>query len=544
MGNLPSFLIKLQRLGTLDFARSRQVVPAQPAHDHRFASFVHDSVVPILLTLALVALTTIVYFAIDYFQLLNFIPVVYMVPVVIAAARWGALPGFVASIAGFLASDYLFYPPYYSFVMEDPQEVVDLLLFLFVALVVSNLAARLKNEADTLRAREKEIRDLYGFSRRLAACSTIPDLISSIQDFLTATLDRRAVYIAGPADTDLELVDFQTLPEAIKREAATTIAARTSKSKTVVDPVTQHVWLIAPVSTSAMGHGSIAIDLGVGSSKHLKEMERHTDMVVAEAITRIKQIDVANAMEQARLREQADQLKEALMGAVSHDLRTPLASILGSASVLGQFPAVRNDDRIHSLVEAVHDEAKQLDHDIQNLLNVTRLTKQGIRPQLEWIDPADIVNAAINRRERSLAKHCLMVDVARDLPLVKVDTALIEDALGQLLGNAAKYSKTGSTIKIGARTQNDRVVLSVSDEGTGLTSEEAQQLYKQGFRSQRHAANIPGSGLGLWIAQRFVAVNGGTLEVTSRGAGLGATASIWLPAASREASDLLAVAHE
>jgi K+-sensing histidine kinase KdpD len=497
-----------------------------------------NSVRPIVLTLALVALTTLLYFAVDFYGLLNFVPVIYMVPVVVAATRWGTLPALVASIAGTLASDYFFFPPYYSFAIADPHEVVNLLLFLFVALVVSNLAARLKNEADILRAREKEILDLYALSRRLAACSTVPDLISSIQDFLSTTLDRRTVFIAGPPDSELESDGLRSLPESIRQEVSTIAGSKASQSRTVVEPVTRHAWLIAPVSSGSADHGSVAIDLGVGSSKAIESIERRAEMVVSEAIARIKQIDVANAMNQARLRLQAEHLKEALMGAVSHDLRTPLTSILGSVSVLEQFPSVRNDDRVHSLIEAVHDEAKQLDTDIKNLLNATRITKQGIRPRLEWTDPADIINAAIKGKSRLLAAHRVTVDVARDLPLVKVDATLIEDALGQLLGNAAKYSKIDSTIKVSARAQQDSVVLSVCDEGAGLTPEEARQLYQQGFRSPRHVASIPGSGLGLWIANTFVTANGGTLEATSGGVGLGTMASIRLPAGLGQRSDL------
>jgi two-component system sensor histidine kinase KdpD len=225
---------------------------------------------------------------------------------------------------------------------------------------------------------------------------------------------------------------------------------------------------------------------------------------------------------------------------VSHELRTPIAAILGFMSVLAGFPAVRDEERIRSLVEAAQDEAKQLDNDIDNLLNATRITKEGVRPQREWVDPADIVNAAINQRSRRLAEHQLTVDIERDLPLVRVQSSMIEQVLGQLVENAAKYSRIGSAIKVSARSDRDRVVLSVCDEGAGLTPEEAEQLFKRASRSPRHA-NVPGTGLGLWIGNTFVTANGGTLEVSSRGAGLGTTALIRLPTAPSEPSQVSAV---
>jgi two-component system, OmpR family, sensor histidine kinase KdpD len=198
-------------------------------------------------------------------------------------------------------------------------------------------------------------------------------------------------------------------------------------------------------------------------------LRQHVEGVLAEAITRLRRLDLAKAMNEANLRVQSDQFKEALIGGVSHDLRTPITSILGFMSVLAKLPEVRDDERIKPLVEAVLDEANQLDTDIQNLLNATRITKQGLHPQREWVDPTDIVNAAIKQRSRRLAAHRVTVTIARDLPFVVVHSTMIEQVLGQLLENAAKYSQAGSAIKVSARSEQDRVALSVCDEGSGLT---------------------------------------------------------------------------
>jgi K+-sensing histidine kinase KdpD len=210
-------------------------------------------------------------------------------------------------------------------------------------------------------------------------------------------------------------------------------------------------------------------------------------------------------------------------------LSTPLAAIRGSASVLDTMPAIRGDGRIHSLVEAISDEAVQLDDFIQNLLSATRVTAGGVSPRLEWADPRDIVHAAIRGRSRRLAAHKVETEFAEDLPLVNVDSGLIEEACGQLLENAAKYSPSGSTISIGARAEQERVILSIADQGVGITPNEQQQLGRRSFRSPRHQATIPGSGLGFWIASTFVRANGGTIDISSRGQGQGTTASIALP---------------
>jgi K+-sensing histidine kinase KdpD len=197
--------------------------------------------------------------------------------------------------------------------------------------------------------------------------------------------------------------------------------------------------------------------------------------------------------------------------------------------VLDSMPIIRGDDRIHSLVEAISDEVAQLDGFIQNLLNATRVTAGGVSPRFEWADPRDIVNAAFKRSARRLAAHRVEVEFAEDLPMVNVDSRLIAESCGQLLENAAKYSPSGSTISIGARAEQGRVVVSISDQGVGITPDEQQHLGRKSFRSQRHQATIPGSGLGFWIASTFVRANGGTIDISSPGQGKGTTASIVLP---------------
>jgi two-component system sensor histidine kinase KdpD len=156
----------------------------------------------------------------------------------------------------------------------------------------------------------------------------------------------------------------------------------------------------------------------------------------------------------------------------------------------------------------------------------------------EWIEPADIVNAAVDRRQRLLADHRLLLDVAGELPFIYVDPILLEQAFGQIVDNAAKYSQPGSAIIIAARAEGDSVVLSVKDEGIGLVGEERTRLWERFFRGERRAANVAGSGLGLWIAKAFVTANAGQIEAFSEGADRGTLVSIRLPAKEPVTPDL------
>ena len=205
---------------------------------------------------------------------------------------------------------------------------------------------------------------------------------------------------------------------------------------------------------------------------------------------------------------------------------------------------MQKDDRIHSLVEAISDEVAELDSFIQSLLNATRVTAGGITPHLEWTDPRDIVNAAIKARSRRLVAHKIETEFAEELPLVNVDSGLIEESCGQLLENAAKYSPSGSTISVSVKRKQNDVVLSISDQGVGITADERPHLGRRLFRSQRHQASIPGSGLGFWIASIFVGANGGSIDITSPGQGLGATASIVLPGSAMKQSEMTVVSDE
>ena len=184
----------------------------------------------------------------------------------------------------------------------------------------------------------------------------------------------------------------------------------------------------------------------------------------------------------------------------------------------------------------MRDEAERLNSDIQNLLDATTITRQQVRPKPQWVEPVDIVNAALEHRRRRLAGHPVTLDLDSNLPIVRVDPAQVEQALSQILDNAAKYSPDGAPIRVTAKAREQTIVLSVHDSGTGLTEEEKLRVGERFFRGPRHAANSSGSGLGLWVANAFIGANGGSVDVESEGAGQGTTVSIRLPLSPEPAS--------
>ncbi len=499
----------------------------------KWASVLAGQAMPLGTTLALVWLSTVGLVVINYFVPFNLVSLIYMLPVVLAATQWGLAAGIIAAVAGAAAADFFFYPPLYTFWIRDPQNVVDLILFLLIAIVTSNLAGRLKNETVALHRRRREVAELHAFSQALATCLNSRDLIFAVQDYLSNTLRYRAVLIAS----DHEMHAHAALPEEVTRQALRLIAADATAASTVIDHGTERAWLVRVIDPQILGYGAIAVDLGGSRGENVQATARRVEALLAEATLTLKHLKAKEAIEQATLNYRGEVLRDALIGGVSHELRTPLATILGSCSVLNRLAGIQNDRQAREMVEAINEQASHLDNEIRNLLHATRITAKGVRPQPAWNDPTDIVNAAVKQKERKLASHRLILDLERDAALVYVDAVLVEQALAQLLENAAKYSPPATEIRVCSRSAENAVVLSVTDQGGGLSGDEKGQVGRRPFRG-RDIGPV-GSGLGLWIASTFIAANGGTLHAESRGLGLGTTMSMRLPTIAAQTPELV-----
>lgn len=231
---------------------------------------------------------------------------------------------------------------------------------------------------------------------------------------------------------------------------------------------------------------------------------------------------------QAHRRQEA--LREALLNSVSHDLQTPVAAILGSATALESFAGPEGAPARRELVGAIRDQAERLASTIENVLDLTRIRAGQLAPRLEMVELADIVDAALRRKGKALAGHAVRVALPADLPMLHLDLFLMEHALANVLGNAAKYSRPGSEIAVAASVHGREVVLSVADQGSGIRAEDLPRVFEPFFRGRSSlGAPAPGTGLGLAICRAFVAANGGSAEAESAGEGRGTTVRLRLP---------------
>jgi len=490
----------------------------------------------VLITLLMVAATTAIAVLLRHYIGILRGAVLYLVPVMVAGYQFGVIPALVAAVAGVIMSGYFYFAPLYTFQVASPQEALNLLLFMVVAVVVSHLSSKAKQHIQIAQKREREMSDLYAFSRRLAAAPSAAEIFVAIQDHL-ANLVQRKVVLLGAADAG----NTGEVPDAVR--AAVARVENDLGLEHTVDDGNGDIWLIRRVSPKTPDFGLVAVDLGNVVGEPLAEVRQRIDGALADAAATVERLDVARALNEAKMRSETELLREALIGSVSHELRTPLASILGAATILHNAPALAGDQRLQALAGLVRDEAERLNIDIQNLLDATTISRQQVRPKLQWVEPVDIVNAAFEHRRRRLAGYPVTLDLNSNLPIVHVDPAQVEQALVQIIDNAAKYSPPGSPIEVAARPNGQTVMLSVHDRGAGLTPEEKIKVGGRFFRGPRHAATTSGSGLGLWIANAFISANGGKVEVESNGIGRGTTVTIHLPM-SDDASTLETAADE
>jgi two-component system sensor histidine kinase KdpD len=255
----------------------------------------------------------------------------------------------------------------------------------------------------------------------------------------------------------------------------------------------------------------------------------HLNMLLDHIAATIERVRLAAAIEEARIEAKTEKLREALLNSISHDLKTPLASILGAATALQSFERIDDGAARTDLTATIREEAERLNQFIGNVLDLSRIRAGELRARLEFVELADIVDSALRRAQRALAGHEVDVSLPADLPMLHLDLFLMEHALVNILENAAKYSEKGTPIKLSAAMLGREIVLEIQDRGAGIATGELELIFNQFYRADVHDAKPAGTGLGLAICRSFVEANGGRIEAASAGAQRGAIFRITLP---------------
>lgn len=487
-----------------------------------------------LLTVAATAGASLLGGAIDHFDwpLAN-ISVAYLMAVLLVAIRAGQTPAILTSLACFFSFNFFFTEPRYTFAITDSQNILTVVFFLLAAVVVSKLAARLRTQVDRLRENARRTETLYAFGRTVSAAVTQDDVLWAVAHHVAATLPGRSlVLMPEPDGGQAGLRIAAGYPPEDRLDDVSAAAAQWAWSNeriagrgTATLPAAG--WLFLPMKTARGGIGV----LGVRQDSDLPpppDQRQLLDVLADQAAIAIERTMLVSDIETARVATERERLRAALLSSLSHDLRTPLVSIMGAASSLISYGLTLTDPQRGELSQTILEEAERLNRFVQNLLDMTRLEAGALRPRTDWVDLQDVIDAARRRAARLLSRHTVRVTVPPALPLVCLDPVLMEQVLFNLLDNAQKYSPDGSTISLWASHSGTELTLEISDQGPGIPAEDRDRVFDMFYRVDQ-TDRQSGTGLGLAICRGIVTAHGGTLTADSGLNGVGASLILRLP---------------
>jgi two-component system sensor histidine kinase KdpD len=446
-----------------------------------------------------------------HFGLSNLI-MVYLLGVVAVAARNGRGPTILASVLSVATFDFFFVPPYFSFAVSDTQYLVTFAVMLVVALVISGLTVRIRAQADAARHRERRTAALYAMSRELASTRGVDDLLA---------IAIRHIVDVFPAEVSV------LLPDTTGRVAARSVTAATLATDAAEQAVAQWVFdhreLAGHGTATLPGAAALHVPLlgsrGAVGVLGVKPADAHAfdspeqlhllETFANQTALAIERGALAEEAQASQVRIETERLRNSLLSSVSHDLRTPLATITGAATTILESGARLDQRTQQELLESVRDEADRLNRLVQNLLEMTRLESGALQLHRDWHPVEEVVGAALGRLSKSLGTRRVTVNIPPDLPLVKIDDVLIEQVFVNLLDNAVKYTPPDSAIRIIVTATDQSVTAEVADHGPGLPKGQEALVFEKFHRAAPDSKR--GAGLGLAICRGIILAHGGRI---------------------------------
>jgi two-component system sensor histidine kinase KdpD len=462
---------------------------------------------------------------------LSNIVMLFLLTVVAVALRFGRGPAVLAAFVGVGLFDFFFVNPRFSFAVSDVQYLVTFAVMLIVALVIGQLTAGLKVQAEAATQREHRVRGLYEMSRDLSA-ALLPEQVAEIGNrFLTAEFGAKTALLAADEADRLQLLPGATA--TVDMGVAQWAFDRGQPAGRGTDTLPASACLVLPLKAPMRLRGVLAIE-PPGTSVPGTEQRRLLDTcasLLAISLERIHYIEVAQA---STLQIESERLRSSLLSAISHDLRTPLAALVGLADTLSLTPPPPTAQQAE-IIDAIRQSARRMNMLMNNLLDMARLESGAVQLHREWQPLEEVVGSALAASAPSLAGRPVAVRLADGLPLLHLDAVLIERVLVNLLENAAKYTPAGSAIEIAAGVAGDHLQLTLQDHGPGLPKGREEAIFNKFERGAKEGA-IPGVGLGLAICRAIVQAHGGTITGDSAPSG-GARFTVRLPLGTPPSDD-------
>ncbi|MDT9674574.1 sensor histidine kinase KdpD [Pseudomonas sp. JV414] len=457
------------------------------------------------------------------------ISLVFLAAVLLVAVRSSLGPALACAALSFLTYDFLFIPPNFSFSIQREEDVLTLLFFLLMAALTGNLAARQRRQLQALRDTQEETSELLDLSRKLTAATDRQAVVSAAAQHLNGWNDLKLCLLNRDGQSGWKVETGGPLEFSEAERAAADWAWQHDQpagAGTGTLPFGRWWWWPLSVDDGPLALLGVCAKEGQTLSGQRRRLLTALSQPLAQALARAQ---LADDLEAARLHGETEQLRSALLASVSHDLRTPLTSMRGSIdSLLALGEAIPLEDR-RELLEGTRDEAERLDRYIQNLLDMTRLGHGALKLARDWVSPADIVGSSLNRLRAVLASLQVITEVPAELPLLYVHAALIEQALVNVLENAARFSPPRGRLELRAGATDSELFFSVSDEGPGIPEEERAKIFDMFYTAARGDRGGQGTGLGLAICQGMVGAHGGRISVADGIEGRGTCITLHLP---------------
>jgi two-component system sensor histidine kinase KdpD len=475
---------------------------------------------------------------VQYLLGLENVDLVFLTAVVAVAVRFGLWPSLFASVLSSLCYNFFFLPPIYTFTISDPVNIAAFGFFTLVAIIVSHFAARGRTQAVVAHGRVRTIESLYVFSRKLAGVGTLDDVLWATA-YQTALMLNVRVVLLLPEDGTI-VVKAGYPPEDMLDDADIAAAKWAWDNNRAAgrgsDTLPGAKRLFLPMRTGRGAIGVVGIDSDKTGPLLTPDQRRLLDALIDQGALAIERVQLVEDIERAKRTIETDRLRSALLTSISHDLKTPLASVLGAAGTLRDLSSALSDGEKADLLVTIIDESERLNRFIANLLDMTKLEAGAIVPNSTLHDLDEIVGSALRRAGKILSEHHVELELAAGLPMLSLDAVLFEQVLFNVLDNAAKYSSTGTTIRIESWLDRDVVGLQVLDEGEGIPAADLEHIFDKFYRVEKGDQVRAGTGLGLAISRGFVEAMHGTITAANRTDGTGAAFTIRLPipAASKQ----------
>ena len=478
-------------------------------------SAVRDAWLPYVWSAAICAAVTLLTAPLHSVLELSNIVMMFLLAVVIVAVRFGRGPAVMAAFLSVAAFDFFYVPPRFTFNVSDAQYLLTFAVMLVVALVIGQLTAGLKFQARVATLREARVGALYEMSRDLSGALMAEQIAEIAARFLQSEFEARAgLMVADLQDHVAQPLPLPNLPAGIDRGVAQWAFDHGEPAGYGTDTLPGSPVLYLPLKAPMRLRGVLAIEPKNPARLVGPEQRRLLDTcasLLAISLERIHYVDVAQS---TTVQMESERLRNSLLAAISHDLRTPLAALVGMAESLAMTEPPPSAAQVE-IVGAIGEAARRMNSLVSNLLDMARLQSGPVQLNRQWQPLEEVVGSALKAMSGTLDPKRVSVSLPQDLPLVHIDAALIERVLCNLLENAAKYTPPGSPIEIGAATSDERVIVTVDDHGPGLPKGREEAIFEKFERGRKEGAT-PGVGLGLAICAAIIEAHGGSIRGATR----------------------------